>query len=288
MTPCYTRRARRISGRSGDPPRLLHPRGRRQRRHVRVAELRLRLRRRAGQGRSATARSPRPGSGCRPIGSVSCHQVHGTDRDHGRSRRGGARTTRAPTAMVTAVPGIALGVLAADCAPVLFADPEARIIGAAHGGWRGALAGVMEATVAAMTRLGARAERIRAGIGPCIAQPSYEVGAGIPRNLYRCRSGQPRLSSGRRRVPAIFCSICRAISRSACRVSASPRSSARRTTPRPRRSCSSAIGAPACAAKRITAAVSRRSRSRPDRAMPYLVMFGVICLLGLLATCAML
>ncbi len=79
--------------------------------------------------------------------------------------------------MVTSVPGIALGVLAADCAPVLFADPEARIIGAAHGGWRGALAGIMEATVAAMTRLGARPERIRAGIGPCIAQPSYEVGA---------------------------------------------------------------------------------------------------------------
>ncbi len=79
--------------------------------------------------------------------------------------------------MVTAMPGIALGVLAADCAPVLFADPDSRIVGAAHGGWRGALAGIMEATVAAMMRLGARPERIRAGIGPCIAQPSYEVGA---------------------------------------------------------------------------------------------------------------
>jgi YfiH family protein len=79
-------------------------------------------------------------------------------------------------AMVTKTPGIALGVLAADCAPVLFADPQARVIGAAHGGWRGALSGVMEATVAAMTTLGARPERIRAGVGPCIAQPSYEVG----------------------------------------------------------------------------------------------------------------
>src|SRR5260370_11417196 len=78
--------------------------------------------------------------------------------------------------MVTAVPGIALGVLAADCAPVLFADPGAGIIGAAHGGWRGALAGMMEATVAAMVRLGAQPGHIRAGIGPCIAQPSYEVG----------------------------------------------------------------------------------------------------------------
>src|SRR5262249_4844366 len=78
--------------------------------------------------------------------------------------------------MVTAVPGVALGILAADCAPVLFADPEARVIGAAHGGWRGALAGVVEATVSAMARLGPSPERIRAGIGPCIAQPSYEVG----------------------------------------------------------------------------------------------------------------
>ena len=82
--------------------------------------------------------------------------------------------------MVTARPGIALGVLAADCAPVLFADPEAGVIGAAHGGWRGALHGVLEATVAAMTSLGARAERIRAGIGPCIGQHSYEVGPEFP------------------------------------------------------------------------------------------------------------
>jgi YfiH family protein len=67
-------------------------------------------------------------------------------------------------------------VLAADCAPILFADPQARVVGAAHGGWRGALAGVAEATVAAMVALGARTDRIRAGIGPCIGQQSYEVG----------------------------------------------------------------------------------------------------------------
>ena len=106
---------------------------------------------------------------------VSCHQVHGTvtitvERPWRREDNPRA------DGMVTAVPGIALGVLAADCAPVLFADPEARVIGAAHGGWRGALSGVMEATVSAMRTLGARADRIHAGIGPCIAQPSYEVG----------------------------------------------------------------------------------------------------------------
>ncbi|NBB82402.1 MAG: peptidoglycan editing factor PgeF [Alphaproteobacteria bacterium] len=80
-------------------------------------------------------------------------------------------------AMVTGRPGVALGVLAADCAPVLFCDPAARVIGAAHAGWKGALGGVLEATVAAMTALGAERGRILAAIGPRIAVASYEVGA---------------------------------------------------------------------------------------------------------------
>lgn len=82
-------------------------------------------------------------------------------------------------AMVTDKPGILLGVLAADCAPVLFADPEAGVVGAAHSGWRGAFAGVNEATVEAMEGLGARRERIAAVVGPCIAQASYEVDEGF-------------------------------------------------------------------------------------------------------------
>lgn len=77
--------------------------------------------------------------------------------------------------MVTRTPGIALGVLAADCTPILFADAAAGVIGACHAGWKGALAGVAEATVAAMRREGAR--DIAAAIGPTIRQPSYEVGA---------------------------------------------------------------------------------------------------------------
>lgn len=106
---------------------------------------------------------------------VSCHQVHGTDIVMvGRPWR--REDNPRADGMVTNLPGIALGILAADCAPVLFADPEAGVVGAAHGGWRGALAGVAEATIAAMTRLGGRIERIRAGIGPCIGQVSYEVG----------------------------------------------------------------------------------------------------------------
>lgn len=78
--------------------------------------------------------------------------------------------------LVTATPGLAIGVLAADCMPWLLVDPEAKIIGAAHAGWRGALAGVLENTVAEMTRLGAKEGRIRTAVGPCLRQPNFEVG----------------------------------------------------------------------------------------------------------------
>ncbi len=80
-------------------------------------------------------------------------------------------------AVVTATPGLAIGVLTADCAPVLFCDAEAGVVGAAHAGWRGALSGIVEATVEAMTTLGASPERIVAVIGPAISQKAYEVGA---------------------------------------------------------------------------------------------------------------
>ena len=79
-------------------------------------------------------------------------------------------------AMVTATPGLALGILTADCAPVLLADPRAKVIGAAHAGWKGALGGVLEATLEAMEKLGAQRMRIQAVIGPCISQDAYEVG----------------------------------------------------------------------------------------------------------------
>jgi hypothetical protein len=107
---------------------------------------------------------------------VSCHQVHGTTVVAVERPWHRADNPRAD-GMVTTVPGIALGVLAADCAPVLLADPAARVVGAAHAGWRGALAGIVEATIAAMEAHGASRSRIRAGIGPCIGQQSYEVGA---------------------------------------------------------------------------------------------------------------
>jgi hypothetical protein len=79
-------------------------------------------------------------------------------------------------ALVTKTRGLAVGILTADCTPVLFADPEARVVGAAHAGWRGALGGVLEATVTAMESIGAERKRIHAALGPSIGPKSYEVG----------------------------------------------------------------------------------------------------------------
>ena len=82
-------------------------------------------------------------------------------------------------AMVTRTPGVALGIITADCAPVLFHDAAAGVVGAAHAGWRGAVAGVLEATINAMEVLGARRAGITAVVGPCIAQAGYEVRADL-------------------------------------------------------------------------------------------------------------
>jgi purine-nucleoside/S-methyl-5'-thioadenosine phosphorylase / adenosine deaminase len=110
---------------------------------------------------------------------VTCPQVHGAevvmaDKPWAQGDRPSA------DAMVTRRKGLALGILTADCAPVLFADAKAGIVAAAHAGWRGALAGVVAATVAAMRREGAELARITAAIGPCIGFQSYEVGAEFP------------------------------------------------------------------------------------------------------------
>jgi YfiH family protein len=86
-------------------------------------------------------------------------------------------------ALVTNTSGIVLGILTADCAPILYADPEARIIGAAHAGWKGATGGIAEATIAAMEALGARRHRVVAAIGPTISGPNYEVGPDYARQV---------------------------------------------------------------------------------------------------------
>jgi YfiH family protein len=116
--------------------------------------------------------------GADPSRLVGITQVHGADVATVTQPWAPGAGPRAD-AMVTDRAGIALGIVTADCAPVLFADADAGVVGAAHAGWRGAVGGVLEATIAAMEALGASRPRIAAAIGPCIAQASYEVGADL-------------------------------------------------------------------------------------------------------------
>ncbi len=113
--------------------------------------------------------------GVAPERFLTLYQVHSPDVVVVETPWDNATRPKAD-ALVTTVPGIALGVTAADCGPILFADAEARVIGAAHAGWKGALTGVLEATLDAMAKLGATRSRVVAAIGPLIRQPSYEVG----------------------------------------------------------------------------------------------------------------
>ena len=105
---------------------------------------------------------------------ATVHQIHSAEVVYVDRRWPQGERPQAD-AMVTDRPNLLLGILTADCAPVLFADAGARVIGAAHAGWRGALAGVTDSTILAMEGLGARRAEIHAAVGPCIAQPSYEV-----------------------------------------------------------------------------------------------------------------
>ncbi len=107
-----------------------------------------------------------------PLASV--YQVHSADAVIVTEAVEGEVRPRAD-ALVTDRPGLLLGIVTADCAPVLLADVEAGVVGAAHAGWRGAVAGVTDSAIAAMLTLGARVDRIVAAVGPCIARGSYEV-----------------------------------------------------------------------------------------------------------------
>jgi polyphenol oxidase len=113
--------------------------------------------------------------GTSPEHFLSVHQVHSPDAVVATGPWQGAARPKAD-AIVTRAEGLAIGVTAADCGPILFVDPVARVIGAAHAGWKGALTGILESTVAAMEKLGAERNGIVAAIGPMIRQQSYEVG----------------------------------------------------------------------------------------------------------------
>jgi polyphenol oxidase len=112
--------------------------------------------------------------GVTPDRLMSAYQVHSADAIMVDKPFTGERPK--VDALVTRCPSLATTILTADCAPVLFADPSARIVAAAHAGWKGAVGGILEATIEKMCKLGAAKSRIVAAIGPCIAQASYEVG----------------------------------------------------------------------------------------------------------------
>lgn len=114
-------------------------------------------------------------AGRRDVPVVSCYQIHSDIAVEVTSDWGSDRPQA--DAMVTNRPGVVLGILTADCTPVLFADEKAGVIGAAHAGWKGAQAGIIESTVSLMEKLGANRSAICAAIGPTIGQTSYEVGA---------------------------------------------------------------------------------------------------------------
>lgn len=112
--------------------------------------------------------------GVTPDRLLSLHQVHSPDAIIVREAFGTPRPIA--DGIVTDRPGLAICASSADCGPILFADPEKRVIGAAHAGWKGALTGVLESTIEAMEKLGARREMIIAALGPSISQSNYEVG----------------------------------------------------------------------------------------------------------------
>ena len=134
--------------------------------------------------------------GAAPDALLGLTQVHGAAVVHATVPWAAGQGPRAD-AVVTDRPGIALGIITADCAPVLLCDVGAGVVGAAHAGWRGALAGVLEATLAAMQALGAR--RITAAIGPCIRQASYEVGADLRDAILARDTGDARFFAPGRR-----------------------------------------------------------------------------------------
>jgi polyphenol oxidase len=113
--------------------------------------------------------------GVAPEQFINVHQIHSPDAIVATGRWESSTRPKAD-AIVTRVDGLAIGVTTADCGPILFVDPNARVIGAAHAGWKGALTGIVESTIDAMEKLGAERGGIVAAIGPLIRQASYEVG----------------------------------------------------------------------------------------------------------------
>ncbi|MDE2330901.1 MAG: peptidoglycan editing factor PgeF [Bradyrhizobium sp.] len=129
--------------------------------------------------------------GVPPQHFLTVHQTHSADVIVATAPWGDGPRPRAD-AIVTRAEGLAIGATAADCAPVLLVDPDVRVIGAAHAGWKGALTGILESAIAAMEKLGAERGRMIAAIGPLIRQPSYEVGGEFVARFIETDTGNAR------------------------------------------------------------------------------------------------
>ena len=204
---------------------------------------RRRLQRRARQGR----RKPRPhgGGAGRCAGPLlTAYQIHSPDvvvADEPWTHENRPRAD----AIVTRTPRLAIGVSTADCGPLLLADAEARVIGAAHAGWRGALTGVIEATIAAMEKLGAKRARIVAALGPTIRSRTTRSGRNSSTRFLAADAGQCALLHAVASGPATPCSISPAISPTAAATRRGREvRGPRRCAPMPSPSVSSATAAP--------------------------------------------
>jgi len=142
--------------------------------------------------------------GVSPARLLTAYQIHSPDVVV--AEEPWTRDTRPRAdAIVTRVPRLAIGVSTADCGPLLLADGDARVIGAAHAGWRGALTGVIEATIAAMERLGADRKTMAAALGPTIRQPNYEVGPEFVERFFSADAGNARFfAASQKREHALF------------------------------------------------------------------------------------
>ena len=208
-----------------------------------------------------TAAAPPATFGLAEPDLLTVHQIHSTDVLTVAEQRWTSPGAPKADALVTDRPGVVLGVMAADCAPVLLADADAGVIGAAHAGWKGALGGVVEATIAAMEKLGARRERMRAAIGPCIGRDSYEVGPEFPAPFLAQDEANDAFFRTAPRAGHFLFDLAGYL---AHRIALGRR---RGRGHRPRHAgrdarISSAIAATRCRACATTAAACRRSRSR--------------------------
>jgi len=141
--------------------------------------------------------------GVTPERFLTAYQIHSPQVVVAETPWSGEARPRAD-AIVTRTPGLAIGASTADCGPVLLADPQAGVIGAAHAGWRGALGGVLEAAIAAMEKLGAGRSRIVAAIGPMISQRNYEVGDELVAQFAKADAGNARFFAAGRPGHAQF------------------------------------------------------------------------------------